>query len=281
MRMHFFRDPLVNSGVWSFEQKNLGPRITDAEARAYFDPTGNDAKMTQMYMESCERVIQCMNRLAEREKAKHTANPEPVKPKSDAEIRTKQMLDKICDTLYGSWRLDFDREILKKYYGYSDHDIDKAREELNQIHSHISNKPFEQEAKTGDVGTFNSVIKTETGDDEPRSTMIKSDTEGTVNKEIKPKENMDNLVDHAGICGELTSIYRKKNADYGNSFSRAVEKYGLVSALTRISDKFNRLESLILHKEQEVKDESVQDTLLDLANYCIMTVMEIRKNGIN
>lgn len=274
MRMYFFRDPLVNSGVWSFEQKNLGPRITDAEARAYFDPTGNDAKMTQMYMESCERVIQCMNRLAEREKAKHAANPEPVKPKSDAEIRTKQMLDKICDTLYGL-RSDFDREVLKTYYGYSDHDIDKAREELNQIHSHISNKPFEQEAKTGDVGTFNSA----TEDDEPSSTMIKSDTEGVVNKE--PKENMDNLVDHAGICAELTNTYKKKNADYGNSFSRAVEKYGLVSALTRISDKFNRLESLILHKEQEVKDESVQDTLLDLANYCIMTVMEIRKNGIN
>ena len=273
MRMHFFRDPFVNSGVWSFEQKNLGPRVTDAEARAYFDPTGNDAKMTQMYMESCERVIQCMNRLAEREKAKHAANPEPVKPKSDTETRTKQMLEKICDTLYGGWNSDFDREVLKTYYGYSDHDIDKAREELNQIHSHISNKPFEQEAKTEDVGTFNSA--TETGYD----TMIKPDTEGAMNKE--PKENMDNLVDHAGICGELTSIYRKKNADYGNSFSRAVEKYGLVSALTRISDKFNRLESLILHKEQEVKDESVQDTLLDLANYCIMTVMEIRKNGIN
>ena len=275
MRMHFFRDPLVNSGVWSFEQKNLGPRVTDAEARAYFDPCGNDAKMTQMYMESCERVIQCMNRLAEREKAKHAANPEPVKPKSDAETRTKQMLDKICDTLYGGWRSDFDREVLKTYYGYSDHDIDKAREELNQIHNHVSNKPFEQETKTGDVGTFNSA--TETRDDEPRSTMIKPDTDGAMNKEIKPKENMDNLVDHAGICAELTNTYRKKNADYGNSFSRAVEKYGLVSALTRISDKFNRLESLILHKEQEVKDESVQDILLDLANYCIMTVMEIRK----
>ena len=101
------------------------------------------------------------------------------------------------------------------------------------------------------------------------------------NRDTRPKENMDNLIEHAGICGELTNTYRKKNADYGNSFSRAVEKYGLVSALTRISDKFNRLESLILHKEQEVKDESVQDTLLDLANYCIMTVMEIRKNGIN
>ena len=154
----------------------------------------------------------------------------------------------------------------------SDYDIDKEAadldvKEITQICNHALVDFLKKQAKTGDVGTFNSAIK--------------PDTDGVVNKEIKPKENMDNLVDHAGICAELTNTYRKKNADYGNSFSRAVEKYGLVSALTRISDKFNRLESLILHKEQEVKDESVQDTLLDLANYCIMTVMEIRKNGIN
>jgi hypothetical protein len=164
----------------------------------------------------------------------------------------------------------------------SDYDIDKEAadldvKEITRICNHALVDFLKKQAKTGDVGTFNSA--TETGDDEQRSTMNKSDTEGVVNKE--PKENMDNLVDHAGICAELTNTYRKKNADYGNSFSKAVEKYGLVSALTRISDKFNRLESLILHKEQEVKDESVQDTLLDLANYCIMTVMEIRKNGIN
>lgn len=154
----------------------------------------------------------------------------------------------------------------------SDYDIDKEAADLGvkgitRICNHALVDFLKKQAKTGD--------------DEPRSTVIKPDTDGVVNKEIKPKENMDNLVDHAGICAELTNTYRKKNADYGNSFSRAVEKYGLVSALTRISDKFNRLESLILHKEQEVKDESVQDTLLDLANYCIMTVMEIRKNGIN
>lgn len=166
----------------------------------------------------------------------------------------------------------------------SDYDIDKEAadldvKEITRICNHALVDFLKKQAKIGDVGTFNST--TETIDDEPRSTMIKPDTDDAMNKEIKPKENMDNLVDHAGICAELTNTYRKKNADYGNSFSRAVEKYGLVSALTRISDKFNRLESLILHKEQEVKDESVQDTLLDLANYCIMTVMEIRKNGIN
>ena len=164
----------------------------------------------------------------------------------------------------------------------SDYDIDKEAADLDvkkitRICNHALVDFLKKQAKSGNVGTFNSA--TETRDDEPHSTMIKPDTDDAMNKESK--ENMDNLVDHAGICAELTNTYRKKNADYGNSFSKAVEKYGLVSALTRISDKFNRLESLILHKEQEVKDESVQDTLLDLANYCIMTVMEIRKNGIN
>lgn len=53
-----------------------------------------------------------------------------------------------------------------------------------------------------------------------------------------------------------------------------MEKYGLISALTRISDKFNRLESLILKGEHaEVSDESLDDTLKDLAAYCIMTVV--------
>ena len=113
----------------------------------------------------------------------------------------------------------------------SDYDIDKEAadldvKEITQICNHALVDFLKKQSKTGDVGTFNSA--TGTGDNEPRNTII----DGVINKEIKPKENMDNLVDHAGICAELTNTYRKKNADYGNSFSRAVEKYGLVSALT-------------------------------------------------
>lgn len=78
------------------------------------------------------------------------------------------------------------------------------------------------------------------------------------------------------IALELTQTYIAKNKDYGNSFGRSVEKYGLVAALTRISDKFNRVENLILNRaERQVKDESLTDTLGDLAAYCIMTIIEI------
>lgn len=84
------------------------------------------------------------------------------------------------------------------------------------------------------------------------------------------------------IALELTQIYVAKDKDYGNSFGRSVEKYGLVAALTRISDKFNRAENLILKRGVcFVKDESLKDTLGDLAAYCIMTIIEIENENHN
>lgn len=73
------------------------------------------------------------------------------------------------------------------------------------------------------------------------------------------------------ICDKLHSIYLAKNHDYGNSFDQSLKEFGLVAALVRMNDKFNRLKSLST-KEAEV-NESIDDTLLDLANYCIMTYM--------
>lgn len=76
------------------------------------------------------------------------------------------------------------------------------------------------------------------------------------------------------FADQMTDTYRRKNADYGDSFSRSLDKYGIVAALVRISDKVNRLESLTVNRQEaQVKDESVQDTLLDLASYAIMSEM--------
>lgn len=92
---------------------------------------------------------------------------------------------------------------------------------------------------------------------------------------VVPKEDI-----HKEICLELNNMYKSKNHDYGNSFSETFQKLGMISAVTRISDKCNRLISLckLPQDEQKVKDESIQDTLLDMANYCILTAMEIRGN---
>lgn len=91
---------------------------------------------------------------------------------------------------------------------------------------------------------------------------------------IPTPDTPDNVKRFRRISQELADLYSRKNKDYGDSFGRSVEKYGFISALTRISDKFNRLESLILaHENAKVSDESLDDTLKDLAAYCIMTLV--------
>lgn len=81
------------------------------------------------------------------------------------------------------------------------------------------------------------------------------------------------------ITKQMSETYERKNTDYGNSFAVSVQKYGLIAALTRISDKFNRMENLILTHNQQVNDESLSDTLLDLATYCIMTTIELNHSN--
>ena len=88
---------------------------------------------------------------------------------------------------------------------------------------------------------------------------------------------MNKIGRHLEIAKSLNQLYASKNSDYGDSFGETYQKLGIISALTRISDKYNRLISLSTKPEEErkVKDESIQDTLLDMANYCIMTVIEM------
>ena len=82
------------------------------------------------------------------------------------------------------------------------------------------------------------------------------------------------------ITNSMIQTYQAKNQDYGNSFEKTLDRFGLVASIIRLSDKMNRIESLSQTKAR-VKDESIEDTLLDLANYAIMTVIWLRKNRIN
>ena len=97
-------------------------------------------------------------------------------------------------------------------------------------------------------------------------------------KDIMPL--FEKEADFERITSEMRELYMQKNHDYGNSFGRSFQKYGLISAITRMSDKWERIDSLT-QKQAEVKDESIRDTLIDLANYCVMTVMELDKNQPN
>lgn len=90
---------------------------------------------------------------------------------------------------------------------------------------------------------------------------------------------MNKYEKHMEICEQLNQIYRDKNHDYGDSFGETFEKLGIISAVTRITDKVNRLQ-ILCTKESKVKDESIRDTLMDLANYAIMTLIELDSDAI-
>lgn len=79
---------------------------------------------------------------------------------------------------------------------------------------------------------------------------------------------------HAKICQSMTDLYERKNHDYGDSFAKMRKEFDN-AILIRIYDKFSRLKTLKSGAIQKVSDESIKDTLFDLANYCIMELVEM------
>ena len=80
---------------------------------------------------------------------------------------------------------------------------------------------------------------------------------------------------HEKMCNEIHEMYIKKNSDYGDSVGELYRRLGDISFLTRISDKYNRLMNLMTKENPEQHFESVQDTIQDMANYCIIWLMEM------
>ena len=78
------------------------------------------------------------------------------------------------------------------------------------------------------------------------------------------------------IAEDITALYEKKDRAYGNSFGETYEKLGIISAVTRISDKYNRLCNLAVNKDIDNLGESLEDTLKDMAAYCIMTIIAMK-----
>ena len=84
----------------------------------------------------------------------------------------------------------------------------------------------------------------------------------------------DKVRKHERICKDVNDIYARKNKDYGDSFGRSFAEYGMTMPCIRLDDKLQRLKNLTRNGSASVNDESIEDTLLDLANYAIMTLIE-------
>ena len=79
------------------------------------------------------------------------------------------------------------------------------------------------------------------------------------------------------IVKEMTELYAKKNHDYGNSFDEGCDKIGTGYPLGRLLDKMNRLIACMGKEDKMQINESIEDTLKDLACYSVMTLSYLKR----
>ena len=102
---------------------------------------------------------------------------------------------------------------------------------------------------------------------------IFSDFKETPIKKESEKSDADRFKD---ITDKMSDTYKRKNHDYGNAFSEMYDELGINYGYGKIREKVNRIKTL-KDNEAQVANESLEDALLDCANYCILTLMEYQK----
>ena len=78
------------------------------------------------------------------------------------------------------------------------------------------------------------------------------------------------------LTKQMFETFKKKNEDYGDSTTQTFEEFGLTSYAIRLNDKLNRIKSFCKKGELKVKDEGVVDSLMDMASYCLLAVIDIK-----
>ena len=95
-----------------------------------------------------------------------------------------------------------------------------------------------------------------------------------------PIELVDDKVEtFSKIVTEMTELYAKKNHDYGNSFDEGCDKIGTGYPLGRLLDKMNRLIACMGKEDEMQVNESIEDTLTDLACYSVMTLSYLKRKN--
>lgn len=109
-------------------------------------------------------------------------------------------------------------------------------------------------------------------DSKSKNGLTMGSTEITLN-DNQTKNPFKKYTDH------LAKTLQEKNDDYGDSFSRSVDKFGIIAAVVRLEDKFNRLENLTANGDKEkVKDESLADTALDISGYGLLLYKYLKEH---
>ena len=78
------------------------------------------------------------------------------------------------------------------------------------------------------------------------------------------------------VLDEMKELHAKKDKDYGSAFHKSFEEFGVTAGVVRLNDKMERVKSLVKNGKAEIKDESLFDSLDDLACYAVMLYVELK-----
>ena len=77
------------------------------------------------------------------------------------------------------------------------------------------------------------------------------------------------------LHSQQQALYAEKNEKYDDAFSKTYTEYGPTVAIIRLEDKLNRVKSLVAAGLDGSNGESLVDTLMDMANYVNMFLIEL------
>lgn len=108
--------------------------------------------------------------------------------------------------------------------------------------------------------------------------------DGTYSVDFKPEwlrkiSETDNVTEFNRILQEMADTYKAKDSTYGNAYEDGYRRFGAVQLVSRMYEKYCRIENLLIHNaDNKVPDESVLDTLTDLSVQAICLRMLLAKN---
>lgn len=87
----------------------------------------------------------------------------------------------------------------------------------------------------------------------------------------KDPETFEEAIDQ--VLGEMREVMIRKNRDYASAKADNISEFGELGVLVRANDKLSRLKNLLWHSKHEPKNESIEDSWIDLGNYCVISLL--------
>ena len=114
------------------------------------------------------------------------------------------------------------------------------------------------------------------GDEKTREEIKKNLSEGLKEMEVSDKTKGTESDTFESVLDEMKKLHAKKDKDHGSAFHKSFEEFGVTAGVVRLNDKMERVKSLVKNGKAEVKDESLLDSLEDLACYAVMLYVELK-----